>query len=490
MKRRSYYKRHLEARRSLERLHQDALGCVLEFLVFKDIKDFGPLALVSKAFHACVNSLNLVRRVVLVIRGDAQIWRLAQAAEYYTGIGTVELEDRGFFIQNRHVQMLACFLSLKKLNLEGCRSVTDVRPLSKLTSLRELDLRHTQIDNLSLLEISGSLTGLSRLNLWGCLSITAEGFTCLSMMVSLEVLQLTGTDVDDRGLRGISSSLTLLTKLELWGCGLVTAEGFACLSSMTSLVELNLTYTKINNNGALAVSTALTRLRMLSLGGCRSINAAGFPCISTMSSLKDLDLEDTDIDDEGLRAICSSLTQLTRLNLRRCGISAQGFTCLLSMTSLEDLNVQATDIDNEGLRAIASSLTRLAKLDLGSCREGITAEGFASLSSLPSLEDLDVGDTDLDDEGLGALTRSLMSLTRLVLDSCDWITAERFSALSSLTHLQELDLSLTSIDDDGLRVVDSLPQMRILSVSHCDNVSDEAVAALSIPLVTHPDGSW
>jgi hypothetical protein len=55
-------------------------------------------------------------------------------------------------------------------------------------------------------------------------------------------------------------------------------------------------------------------------------------------------------------------------------------------------------------------LTALTKLSLDYCRS-ISGSGFACLSSLTSLQELNVRDTAIDDEGLAGLRRSLPALT-------------------------------------------------------------------------------
>ena len=60
------------------------------------------------------------------------------------------------------------------------------------------------------------------------------------------------------------------------------------------------------------------------------------------------------------------------------------------------------------------SLTWLTKFSLWSCKS-ISGSGFACLSTLASLQELDIDDTGIDDEGLAGLSRSLPALTKLEL---------------------------------------------------------------------------
>ena len=59
--------------------------------------------------------------------------------------------------------------------------------------------------------------------------------------------------------------------------------------------------------------------------------------------------------------------------------------------------------------------------------------------------------------------------------------------LSSLTLLQDLDVRETEINDEGLRVIASIPAIHTLHLQGCPSVSAGAVASLSIPNVLADD---
>ena len=90
------------------------------------------------------------------------------------------------YVKNEHVQMLASFRLLKTLSLASCHDVTDVRPLSSLTLLQDLDVSNTKINAEGLCAISITLTQLTKLSLQFFQSITGAGFACLSSLTSLQ----------------------------------------------------------------------------------------------------------------------------------------------------------------------------------------------------------------------------------------------------------------------------------------------------------------
>ena len=79
---------------------------------------------------------------------------------------------------------------------------------------------------------------------------------------------------------------------------------------------------------------------------------------------------------------------------------------------------------------------------MGAIRSLITDEGVRALTSLTSLQSLDLGAcTQISDEGVRALS-SLTSLQNLNMGGCDQITDQGVRLLSSLTSLQGLDLGM------------------------------------------------
>ena len=95
--------------------------------------------------------------------------------------------------------------------------------------------------------LSSSLTALTKLSLCNCWSITAGGFACLSSLTSLDELHVRDTNINDNSLAVLSRSLTALTYLDLSYCLSISSLGFACLSSLTLLEELNVCETNIND---------------------------------------------------------------------------------------------------------------------------------------------------------------------------------------------------------------------------------------------------
>ena len=259
-----------EEARSMSILPEELVEHICQFAV-KEVEDVGPLALTSKQLRASVMSSSVMKELVIRtaerfhtaydsdddeeeqeqrVEEKAALLEvyLRQAAEHYPLIGGVDFGDDSdvLYVRNVHVQVVSSFRSLKRLNLQECSKVTKFTPLSSLTSIEDLDLNFTNINDEGLLAIMTSLTRMTKLDVAYCNSITAGGFACLSLLTSLEDLNLDSTNITEQGLLAITTSLTRLTELNLSNCNSIAAEGFACLSSLTSLEALFLCRMNIN----------------------------------------------------------------------------------------------------------------------------------------------------------------------------------------------------------------------------------------------------
>ena len=347
----------------LDCLPTDVLSYVIE-LSLSRLEEVAPLALVSKRFNACAKrphvhkglQLSTHKRLLRFSRpgtrgvtakrkiGLALVQMLRQVRSGCSGTSGIDLgatagNKRFQYVRDEHVRLVASFPSLRTVLLTQCRFVTDIGPLQ-------------------------SLHFLTKLNLGYCVSIPPQGFACLSSLTSLQELDVRGTTINDEGLAGLSRSLSALTQLSLCHCKSISGSGFASLSSLTSLQELHVGVTAINDEGLAGLSRSLPALTKLDLYRCASISSAGFACLSSLTTLQELDVGGTKIEDKELAGLSGSLPALTNLDLSCChSISGSGFACLSSLTSLQTLDVGGTKIEDEGFAGLLRSLPALSKLD-------------------------------------------------------------------------------------------------------------------------------
>ena len=97
--------------------------------------------------------------------------------------------------------------------------------------------------------------------------------------------------------------------------------------------------------------------------------------------------------------------------------------------------------------------------------------GGAPLSGLArchSLKKLSLQQTDVDDDGVATIA-SLESLEELDLGCCGWISC--FAPLSSCLLLKNVDLSYTMVVDADIAVIVYLPALTVLNLSTCNVVT-------------------
>jgi len=252
----------------------------------------------------------------------------------------------------------------------------DLQPLSYLTMLEELSLRHTNgslqycssLTRLRWLDVGGtsisddlptivSLTNLRDLNLWDC-DITPRGMGLLHRL-NVERLNLYGTAADDETVR-ILTSVTTLTELDL-GRTKITDKGIQELTILSKLTDLNLAKSQVTDVGVEALHS-LTNLKLLSLDYCR-MSDVGLRGIASLPSLQELRIRCTGVTDKGLQQYLSSQTTLTWLDLTDCYITDQGLQALCSLTRLQHLLLNGCSVTAGGLASLQLSL-RYTRLDV------------------------------------------------------------------------------------------------------------------------------
>ncbi len=352
-------------------------------------------------------------------------------------------------------------------------SISDLTPLSGLTSLTYLNLSSNKISDISALSNLTSLTelylgfgdGVGRLGK----SNTVSDLSPLSGLTSLTKLHLDNNSISDVS---ALSNLTSLAELYLSGNSI---SDISALSNLTSLTELYLSDNSISDVSVLTLaphvttpdsdgSTApapnatLTEVRYLYLSG-NSISDVS--ALSSLTSLQVLNLGDNAISDvSGL----SSLTNLQVLNLFSNSIS--DVSGLSSLTNLQVLSLFSNSISDV---SDLSGLTNLTRLYLNNNN----ISDVSGLSSLTNLQVLNLGFASVNGGVVNNNTISdlsplsnLTSLTELHLDNN---SIEDVSGLSSLTNLRDLYLSDNSISDvSGLSGLTNLEVLLIFNNSISD----------------------
>eukprot|EP00242_Pyramimonas_sp_CCMP2087_P014610 CAMPEP_0198200836 /NCGR_PEP_ID=MMETSP1445-20131203/3757_1 /TAXON_ID=36898 /ORGANISM="Pyramimonas sp., Strain CCMP2087" /LENGTH=279 /DNA_ID=CAMNT_0043870997 /DNA_START=462 /DNA_END=1301 /DNA_ORIENTATION=- len=167
-------------------------------------------------------------------------------------------------------------------------------------------------------------------------------------------------DVNDDVLRALAL-LTGLTSLNLSGCVQVTDKGLrAALAPLARLTNLNLAYCSgLTDKGVRALLPPLTTLTSLNLADCRGVTNEGLKALAPLTALTSLNLASCNrLTDEGVRAL-TQLRSLTSLNLTHCHwLSDEGVRALASHTAITSLYLSGCSrVTKEGLRALTGTVT-------------------------------------------------------------------------------------------------------------------------------------
>lgn len=291
-----------------------------------------------------------------------------------------------------------------------------------------------------------------------CTQVDNKFWSVLGCMTSLRMLLLGGTSITDtveksQGRHG-SDVLTQLTELRQLGLDrtVISDVTLQAIHKLPHLETLNLAYSQVTD-------IAMARY------------------LSKMSSLLWLNVEETSITDYSLERL-TGLVELRHLDLGDTAVSSFGVSALSFLTQLRSLNLSFTDISDKSLKAL-QSLHCLEVLSLDG-EQRISDEGLAFLGSLDKLRELELYSARITDAGLLDFCHTSAAASLVSLDISCCINIFDISLKHGIVRmkcLEDLNLSQTSVTDDGvIAVIESLSELKTLNVSHTD-VTDATVVA-------------
>jgi hypothetical protein len=158
-----------------------------------------------------------------------------------------------------------------------------------------------------------------------------------------------------------------------------------------------------------ATPTVIEQVEAVRAGRTATITAttplspAEWEALRGLAGLRVLDLRAGEADDERAASILATLPDVERLVLRESPLTDAGFAALTGLTSLRDLNVPQAACTAAGVRALAA-LPSLRALRLGGARLA-GADICEALVTLPGLRSLHLIDVPIGDQGLDVLAR-------------------------------------------------------------------------------------
>ncbi|XP_036922885.1 NACHT, LRR and PYD domains-containing protein 14 [Sturnira hondurensis] len=358
--------------------------------------------------------------------------------------------------------------------------------------LRELDLSHSNLDGLAMKifyqELRHPCCKLQKLLLrffpfpddyWNIAST-------LTHNQNLQHLDLKGSDIGDSGVKLLCEALRhpdcKLQNLSLESCNLTT---LCCLNitkaliRSQSLIFLNLSTNNLLDDGVELLCEALRhpkcpleRLSLESCGltvtGCKDLSLA----LISNKRLTHLCLADNILGDGGVKLMSDVLKHpqctLQSLVLRCChftSVSSEHLSAsLLSNKSLTHLDLGSNWLQDDGVKLLCDVFRHpgcnLQDLELMGCvlTSACCLDLASAIVNNPSLQSLDLGNNDLQDDGVKILCEALRhpncNIQKLGLEYCGLTSVccqDLSSTLSSNQRLTEMNLIQNTLGCEGIR---------------------------------------
>lgn len=223
-------------------------------------------------------------------------------------------------------------------------------------------------------------------------------------------------------------------------------------------------------------------LLVMRLHGCRALTSRGMAALKQLSGLHTLVLEDckevraAEVISQGLlppKLVSLTLKSLPFGNVFSGCVSMPA--CAARLTKLELISLEAA---HEGqLRRLLSFFTNLSELSLAGCVE-LGDAVVPHVGLLPRLQQLSLGGCSILGHSLEHL-QALPQLRVLSLKACTQLTDEGLHHLLALPALEVLDLSeCGGMSEQGLlHVAQGAPRLVRLEVAGCKAVSRGLLAA-------------
>ncbi len=357
--------------------------------------------------------------------------------------------------------------NLEELDLSGNQYITDIRPLSRISSLKKLSVANTRITSVApirnlnkLEELDISRTGTadisplkyaSSIRIFRLSHTPVQEIDVLERMPQLEVLEMEGTFILD------FSPIGSLEYLQVLLLNMTEFSDYSLLQNKSSLQVLDISATSDVQAGQLA---SLTSLRQLYAD---STNLASVEPLTSLEKLDLLSINFTQVRD--ITAL-SELPDLKRIYCDHTGITkdkARDFMIrnpgVLVVFETEDLISWWNELSPAWQRAFRAHVPDIDTED---------KDALARITSLDSLNISDISEID----SLRPLT-ALLRLESLVLSNT---SVSSLGALAGMRDLSYLDFSNTPVKDAGVLV--GLTNLEYINASHTEITEITALNSL------------
>ncbi|XP_010543170.1 PREDICTED: F-box/LRR-repeat protein 3 [Tarenaya hassleriana] len=389
-------------------------------------------------------------------------------------------------------RVLTRYPNTSHLDLTFCPRVTDnaLRTIADLCgpTLRSLDLsRSGAFSAVGLLSVAVKCVNLVDIDLSNATEMRDAAAAVVAEARNLERLRLGRCKLlTDMGIGCIAVGCRKLSLVSLKWCVGVGDLGVGLLAvKCKEIRSLDLSYLPITGK-CLHDVLKLQHLEELLLEGCFGIDDDGLSSLRhELKSLKKLDVSSCqNLTHRGLTSLLSGAKCLRQLVLAHGSsvISSDFANCVEKISTLQSIALNGCSITPDGLQAIGISCNALKELSLSKCL-GVTDEGLSSiLIKRKDLRKLDVTCCrKLTGVSIAQIANSCPSLISLKMESCSLVPREAFVLIGQKCRfLEELDLTDNEIDDEGLKSISSCLNLSSLKVGICLNITDKGLSYIGM----------
>ncbi|MFN7843456.1 MAG: hypothetical protein ACK5YR_13435 [Pirellula sp.] len=342
----------------------------------------------------------------------------------------------------------------------------------KITEISITDGSALTVEDIKLFATATDLTKLQILNFRG---LGSNDVAPLFELKNLKSLSLTNTVIDDSAVEGIVKALPGLTDLDLSSNANMSSQVLKPISELKGLQTLLLMQNRLNDISTRKLAQ-LKELKVLDLRGNMEAGDLTLKVLSGLPSLKALKHRSTAVTDYGVELLSEngSIENLLIQDFAISDASGPFIAKLLKLTQLEIIRCQG--FGNDGVKALAGMpLQRLTLRDL----PVVADDAMLVFKDMPKLKRLYLHELGgVSDVGLKNLS-SVKSLETLDIWSIPQMTDATVEVISTLPNLTELSIRSTAITDASIKVITQMPKLKRLTIKDNASISPAALKLLS-----------
>ncbi|XAR68752.1 hypothetical protein NMG60_11000110 [Bertholletia excelsa] len=395
-------------------------------------------------------------------------------------------------LRSEHLKrVLNRYPNVTRLDLSLCPRITDssLSAVSVVCSkmLRSIDLSRSKFfTHVGLSNLVVNCSNLIEIDLSNAMDLKDSAAAAIAEAKNLEKLWLIRCkSITDMGIGCIAVGCRKLRLINLKWCLGIGDLGVDLIAvKCKDIRSLDLSYLPVTNK-CLPSILKLQHLEDLVLEGCYGINDDNLAALKEgCKSLKMLDISSCqNVSHVGLSFLTNGTGHLQQLVLAYGSHVTLAFADLFQkLSTLQSIKLDACQVACSGLKAIGSYCVSLKEISLSKC-VGVTDEGLSSLViNQKELRKLDITCCrKITQVSIISITNSCSCLVSLRMESCHLIPKEAFILLGEhCRFLEELDLTDNEIDDEGLRSISRCSRLSILKLGICLNITDEGLTHIGM----------